>query len=184
MKSGTVREDGKIYHKYNKLKGVWLTPDEYHRRKEHKRNYQRNAFKAYRKRNPIPKKVGQYSEEKKLYFYGLTGSGKEVWKTYEFIIKKRQQQKIWRQKYLTKCKSMPKSDQNVGDRHPYIHNLYVIRKIGNKVFYGKHQKLIKIKEGYKRQFQKRNERYKAKRSLITNKLSKGHVCPKIGRAHV
>ena len=58
---------------------------------------------------------------------------------------------------------MPKSDQNVGDRHPYIHNLYVIRKIGNKVFYGKHQKLIKIKEGYKRQFQKRNERYKAKR---------------------
>ena len=144
---------------------------------ETRRIYQRNAYRQYKRRNPISKKFGQFDPVKKLYFYGLTGSGKEVWKDYESILAKKEKQKEWRRKYYEKCKSLPEVTLSVGDQHPDNPNLYVVYKRGNKVSFGNLEKLLDIEEKNRKLFQKRNARYKKLRKSMQRPLKRGDVHP-------
>lgn len=144
---------------------------------EKRREYQRNAYRQYKKRNPISKKIGQYDPSTKLYFYGISSSGKEVWKDKKAIDNKKEKMKSWRKRYYEKCKQLPPTHLNVGDQNPDDPSLYVIYKRGNKIFYGSMEKLLDIKEKNKKLFQKRNAKYKELRKFMDRKYKRGDIHP-------
>ena len=180
FKCGTVREDGRVFYRYSKYKGVWLTKKEYDKRVEKRRAYQRYCYNSYKSMRKIKRKIGEYCIKRNLYFCGVSASGKEIWRDKTFIDNLKIRQKTYRKLYYQKCKKDPATTLKSGDKHPDNPNLFVLYKRGNRLYFGNAKKLELRKKSLKKIYKKRNEKYKFIRAkkLTQKKYKRGDKNPK------
>lgn len=180
FKSGTTREDGKVFFRYGKHNGVWLDKKVYDKRIEKRRAYQRNCYRLYKSMRKIKRRFGEYCSKRNLYFYGISASGKEVWKEKDKIIKLKDRQKIYRKTFFLKCKKDPITNLKFKDRHPDDPNLFVLYKRGNRLYFGNAKQLELRKQRLRQVYKRRNEKYRIirARKLVQRKYKRGDKNPK------
>lgn len=179
-KTGQIREDGKIFYSYGRFNGTWLTKEKYHHKIQKRRAYQRKCYLMYKSLHKIKRKVGEYCSKKKLYFVGISGSGKEMWKDANHVLKLRERQKKYRINYLNKCKKDILLNLKFKDRHPSNPNLFVLYKRGNRLFFGTAKQLEIRRQKLRESYKKRNEKYKIIRAriVVNKKYKRGDKNPK------
>ena len=186
MKEGTVREDGLVYWRYDKMKGrhIWLSPQKYEEYCEKRKSYRKMCVEAYHKRQqelPDDEKnyFGKYDWKKNKYFIGISTSGKEVWyykARFENLVARRQE---YRKKYLDKARLLPKNKLRIGDKNPDNPEEYVINFIGNMPRFGDIQKLelanLNRKICQKKMSAKYRKERKEKLSKLFHKRRRGDI---------
>lgn len=166
MNHGTVRKDGLVYYKYSNTKGSWVTAEKFQLKVEKKREYQRKCYWQYKMRNRIQRKMFEYDKEKGLYFCGVGSSGKEIWRDYNFVLRKKQKFKKYRSDYYKKLKSLPDCKLSVGDPHPEYSGIFVVYKKLNKPFFGTQEDL----DEYRRKVREYGQSYRLKKkNALLNK---------------
>lgn len=183
FKNGTVRQDGMVFYAYTRLKGIWLTKKEYHRRIERRRSYQRNCYKLYKSMRKVKRKVGEYCPIKNLYFCRISASGKEIWRDANFVNKLRINQKTYRRSHLQKCKQDPPTNLKYGDQHPDDPNLFVLYKRGNRLYFGDSKQLELRRQRLRNVYKKLNDKYRIikARKLLVRKYKRGDVNSKTNK---
>lgn len=171
MKRGTIREDGKVFARYLKGKEIWITKEQYEGREKTKKEYTKKCRLAYMEMCKDKKSIGDYNFNKNLYFIGISNSGKEIWRSKEFLEKFRRKQNLNKKRYAEKCKNLPKTNLKFGDQHPENPELFVVRKSGNKCFFGTKQKLEEKKEDLRIIRFKRFYKEKKTRQIIMSNIS-------------
>jgi hypothetical protein len=182
-KEGFVREDGKVFWRYQQGRGeIWITPEQYESRKKSRKEYRRKCIAEYR-RSAINRDIdnmvyyGKYCQHKNAYFIGLSSSGKDMWVTEEKFLRHRLRLRNRNKTYREKVSKYPKSNLKFGDQHPENPELFVRYFIGNKPFFGTAQELAETKKSRSISYRKRFEKYKEIRRqkllALTNKLKRG-----------
>lgn len=189
-KEGFVREDGKVYWRYQKEKGhIWITPEQYAAYVATRRRYRRACLEEYyrqrEKQNPIDRSYyGKYCFRRNRYFIGLTASGKENWVIKEKYLNHREKQNKNRKKFSEKLRMQEKPNLKIGDQHPDNPELFVCFFIGNKPYFGSKTRLLETQERRKIACRKRDIKYKKirtdKLSKLENKHRRGDVHPENG----
>lgn len=171
MKRGTIREDGKVFARYLKGKEIWITKEQYEGREKTRKEYAKKCTLAYRKMCKDKKSIGDYDFNKNLYFIGISNSGKEIWRSKEFLEKFRRKQNLNKKRYTEKCKNLPKTNLKFGDQHPENPELFVVSKSGNKCFFGTKQKLEAKKEALRIIRLKRFYKAKKIKQIVMDNIS-------------
>ncbi len=178
MKHGTVREDGKIYWRSNKNQANWISQEDFKKRIQTKLAYQRKCRRMYREMHQgIIPKLWTFSSSKKLYFCGISSSGKEMWRDREYMLRKQEILRRSRVRNKEKIKLLPKTNLKIGDQHPDNPKLYVIRKNHNKVYFGNLKKLEEFCIKRRACQARKNKKYQQKRKMLVRKYKRGDVHP-------
>lgn len=180
IKTGTVREDGKVYYSYGKERGVWITQKEFERKRKVVRDYQKNCYKLYKQIRKRIWKFGEYNPEKDLYFCGVTASGKEIWVSKSYSLKMKKYREVYQKKYVEKCKQLPPTNLRFGDQHPDNPKLFVVYKVGNKPYFGTKKKLEHRRKKLREMYARRDQRYRLKKA---EKIRKNEIIYKKGDVH-
>jgi hypothetical protein len=184
-KRGFVREDGLVFARMQDGKEVWVTADSYARRENTRRAYVKKAYDAYKRRQlakPIEDRnyLGRYDPYRDKYFLGLSSSGKEIWGSKDMLIRKRKMADKRRREFRERCDALEHQDKGFGQPHPTKPGLFVILRIGNKLYYGNQDRLNQISAGRQRSYKKRNIKYRRRRDDILRSLTVRHKRGDIG----
>lgn len=190
IKRGTVREDGKMFWVYKNNKEIWINKEQYDKRENTRREYNRKCRANYVKRqlakHPVHRNfVGKYDVAKNLYFSHVSCSGKEVWISKEQLEKRRKRNTIYRRRMYHRLKEQhPITGLKIGDPNPSNPKEYVIFFIGNKPYFGSKSQLAQRQEGRAISYRKRNEKYKKireeKLKNLEKRIRRGTVHPETG----
>lgn len=177
LKRGTKRADGKVLWKYEFGVPIYITEKQYNSWENTRKEYVRkchNAYKARQLAKPPNERnfLGKYDPFSNRYFIGITSAGKEIWGTKEQLAKKRADMNIRRKKFAEKCKNLngDPSKLKFGDQHPTDPKLFVILKIGNKVYYGSKERMSEVKLSRALAYRKRNVKAQRKRKEYLDSL--------------
>lgn len=184
LKEGHVREDGMVFWRYHKKRGqIWITRETFEHRKKQRVEYRKKCLELHRqlrsKKSPmdIPY-FGKYDFSKNRYYAGVSASGKDLWVTKDKLDRLRLQNQKSKINYIERAKALPDTGLKVGDRHPENPELYVIFKVGNKVFFGDRERLKRRIDSVKMTLRKRHIKYqKIRKDLLSkmeNRLRRGH----------
>jgi len=110
--------------------------------KHSQREYQRRCYQAYKQRTKNPPKLWQLDSKSGLYFCGVSSSGKEIWRSKEFMVRKRQMLKDSKSRRIERIKSLPDLGLKLGDPCPDNPGLVVVHKAYNKVYFGTMDRLV------------------------------------------
>lgn len=146
IRSGYVREDGKVFIRYFKGKEIWGTMESLLKRQETKRTYGRKSRQLAKKLIKEPHSFGDYDHKKNLFYIGISCSGKEIWRDKKFFERYKEKVKINKRRYIEKCKSLESKNLKVGMPNPDNPNEYLIYRVGNKCFFGNKEQLEERKE--------------------------------------
>lgn len=174
-KEGYINEDNKVFWRIRNKKEIWITKEQYERRKIQRNKYHKNCMKIYYERRAkkdimdIPY-FGKYDFSKNKYFIGISTSGKELWVNKERLESLRKIKKQSRTKYVEKMKKLPKTGLKIGDVSPDNADLFVLFLTGNKPFFGSKEQLIIQKEALKRRYILRDLKSKYKKRILLGNL--------------
>lgn len=143
---GFVREDGKVFIRYLKGKEVWGTMESFQKRQQTARNYSNNSRRLAKKLIKDPHKFGDYDFVRKLYYIGLSSSGKEVWRNKQYFETYKSRVKINKRKYVERCKQLNATNLKPGMINPDNPKEYLLYKTGNKCFFGTKEEWNKRQE--------------------------------------
>lgn len=150
IKKHTVREDGRIFHRYMQDKEIWLTPEQFKKREQSIKNYVKKCFASYKKKqeqkNIMDRNYfGKYNFATNKYFAGITSSGKERWVSKEQLDNIKFKANERRKKFLQEQKKIEKPNLKVGDKNPENSLEVVIYFIGGKPYFSsvEHYEIIK-----------------------------------------
>lgn len=178
-KRGTVREDGMVFARMLRGKEIWLTKESYERRENTRKKYVRACADAYKERQvkkPIEDRnyLGRYDPYTDKYFLGVTSSGKEIWGSKQRLAHIRNSQNIRRKRFAQRCLKHNDPSMSVGEPHPTIKGLFVILRIGNKLYFGDKERLEQKIASRKRSYYKRDIKYRHKRKLLLKDMAHKH----------
>lgn len=184
LKEGHVREDGMVFWRNHKTKGqIWITRETFEHRKRQRVEYRKRCLELHKqirsKKSPmdIPY-FGKYDFSKNRYYAGVSASGKDLWITKEKLERLRLQHQKSKINYIERAKALPDTGLRVGDPHPEKTGLYVIFKVGNKVFFGDEDRLKRRLDSVKMILRKRDIKcQKIRKDLLSkldNRLRRGH----------
>lgn len=183
IKRNTERPDGKLFWGYKNKNGrrveIWITKIQFEKRNNTRLNYIRKKHEEYKQKQlslPVEERnyMGKYNPETGLYFIRVSTVAKEVWGSLEQLNHIRDLNKKATKKYYKKCNSMNKPHVVPGDPHPTQDDLFVVRIMGGKVFYGtKEQYLDKARRArliYKNYKQRHREKIKRRKKESKEKV--------------
>ncbi len=173
-----------VFWRYHKKRGqIWITRETFEHRKKQRVEYRKKCLELHRqlrsKKSPmdIPY-FGKYDFSKNRYYAGVSASGKDLWVTKDKLDRLRLQNQKSKINYIERAKALPDTGLKVGDRHPENPELYVIFKVGNKVFFGDRERLKRRIDSVKMTLRKRHIKYqKIRKDLLSkmeNRLRRGH----------
>ncbi len=181
MKRGYVREDGKVFARKARGKELWLTKEQYEKRELKRKAYVKKCQELYKKHRKEQRSFGDYDHKKNLYFIGISTSGKEIWRSKYFLEKRKIINNKNKKKYVNKCHELPKTSLKLFDQHPENPNLYVIHKLGNKIFFGNKKRMEEKKEKlriiYIKRYLKAKKIRQFKLDNIANRIKRGTKHP-------
>ena len=186
LRLGTKREDGMIFWGLRSGKEIWLLPDKFAARIAKRRDYQKKCRQAYKERQSRKNEMdrnylGKYDFARNLYFIGVNSAGKEVWGTKAELESSREQHRELGSVYRKRCiENYEKTDLVFGSPHPTQTGLFVVRKIGNKLFWGDKKELERRRESVlisrnKRKIILQKRRKLFRETIGDKKLTRGTV---------
>lgn len=175
FKQGFVREDGIRFWCYRDGKEVWISEDSYQMRRENRLQYRRRVrqigLEKLKRKNPMDQPyLGKYDFSRNLYFLELGSNGKEVWGTKQQLEQFKKRRRIGNNRYIDRCALLPDLKLKHSDPHPDNPNLFVLRKVRNKCFFGTAEELAKVLEQRRITSRKGKQLRKHKRRLAMLKL--------------
>lgn len=175
FKQGFVREDGMRFWGYRDGKEVWISEESYQMRRESRRQYRRRVrqmgLEHLKRKDPMDQPyLGKYDFSRNLYFLELGSNGKEVWGTKQQLEHFKERRRIGNDRYIDRCALLPDLNLRHNDPHPDNPNLFVLRKVRNKCFFGTAEELAKVLEQRRITSRKGNQLRKYKRRMTILKL--------------
>lgn len=177
-REGETREDGRVFWRRHKKKGdIWLTKESYERRVKTRNEYRRKCYEEYKRgqmaMDPMDRNyLGKYDFSRNKYFMGVSASGKPVWVTKEKLERFKERTAKSKARFVEKQRALPATKGSIGDPHPTDPGLFVILRVGNRLYYGDALRLEKKREALKRAGINRDVKYRSIRRDLLSKMQK------------
>jgi hypothetical protein len=181
-REGYVREDGMVFYRYLRGREHWVSAEQLQEIRAKRRAYraqcQREYYAQQAKKDPMDRNyMGKYDFARNRYFAGVSSSGKERWLTKEQFDKYQEKRKANYTNYRKRLQQLPPTSFGIGDPHPENPELFVVRKTGQRCYWGDKKELQRHIEMRRRITRKKNQglRYKRLAAFKNGRRKRGDV---------